>query len=231
MKKIIIILTIFLFYNVPAHSDKLLKNGFLNNNMNYAKEQNIINPKDKIILIYNHGQDDHDKPSKKTCVWKNGIRNFSSLVGKKVDGKEIMLYLLCTDHLAGDDWKRLWTGKKLNPPYKGKPKLEKRLEELSRLTNEIGATPIFVTQKTLRWKKDKSSIYSIDKIDHYFNEKNISKTIIDFCIKNNIKYIDGFNKLRFIKEDTWDLVHTSPAGSKKIADLIYLETKSIFHKF
>ena len=128
MKKIIIILTIFLFYNVPAHSDKLLKNGFLNNNMDYAKEQNIINPKDKIILIYNHGQDDHDKPSKKTCVWKNGIRNFSSLVGKKVDGKEIMLYLLCTDHLAGDDWKRLWTGKKLNPPYKGKPKLEKRLD-------------------------------------------------------------------------------------------------------
>jgi len=88
MKKIIIILTIFLFYNVPAHSDKLLKNGFLNNNMDYAKEQNIINPKDKIILIYNHGQDDHDKPSKKTCVWKNGIRNFSSLVGKKVDGKK-----------------------------------------------------------------------------------------------------------------------------------------------
>ena len=128
MKKIIVILTIFLFYNIPAHSDKLLKNGFLNNNMDYAKEQNIINPKDKIILIYNHGQDHHDKPSKKKCVWKNGIRNFSSLVGKKVDGKEIMLYLLCTDHLAGDDWKRLWKGKKFNPPYKGKPKLEKRLD-------------------------------------------------------------------------------------------------------
>ena len=46
MKKIIIILTIFLFYDIPAHSDKLLKNGFLNNNMDYAKEQNIINPKD-----------------------------------------------------------------------------------------------------------------------------------------------------------------------------------------
>jgi len=110
-------------------------------------------------------------------------------------------------------------------------KLEKKLEELSRLTSEIGAIPIFVTQKTLRWKKDKSSISSIDKIDHYFNEKKISKTIIDFCIKNNIKYIDGFNKLRFIKEDTWDLVHTSPSGSEKIADLIYGEIKTIFHKF
>ena len=110
-------------------------------------------------------------------------------------------------------------------------RLEKKLEELSRLTNEIGARPIFVTQKTLRWKKDKSLIYSIDNINHYFNEKKISKVIIDFCIKKNIKYIDGFNKLKFIKEDTWDLVHTSPSGSEKIADLIYLETKSILHKF
>ena len=72
---------------------------------------------------------------------------------------------------------------------------------------------------------------SKDNINHYFNEKKISKTIIDFCIKNNIKYIDGFNKLRFIKEDTWDLVHTSPSGSEKIADLIYGEIKTIFHKF
>jgi len=106
--------------------------------------------------------------------------------------------------------------------------LEKKLEELSRLTNEIGARPIFVTQKTLRWKKDKSSIYSIDKINHYFNEKKNSETIINFCIKNNIKYIDGFNELNFIKKDTWDLVHTSPSGSKKIADLIYKEIYSLF---
>jgi len=127
MKKLVSILVLFLFFNTPIYADKLLKNGFLNNKMDYAKEQKINDPKNKIILIYNHGQDSHDKPSK-NCVWKNGIRNFSSIVGEKVNGKEIMVYLLCTDNLAGDDYKRLWDKKKFKPPYKGKPKLEKRLD-------------------------------------------------------------------------------------------------------
>ena len=60
------------------------------------------------MIIYNHGQDDHDKPSK-DCVWKNNIRNFASLF-----------------HLAGDDWKRLWK-KKFDFPYQGITKLDKRV--------------------------------------------------------------------------------------------------------
>mgnify|MGYP001474096286 CR=1 FL=1 len=126
MKKILFIL-ISITLVTPVYADKLLKDGFLNNKMNYAKNQNIIDPKNKIILIYNHGQDDHDDPSN-NCVWKNGIRNFSSLVGEKINGKEIMLYLLCTNHLAGDDYKRLWKKKKFKPPYKGITKLDKRVK-------------------------------------------------------------------------------------------------------
>ena len=126
MKKIILILISCLIIT-PIYADKLLKDGFLNSKMSYVKDQNIIDPKNKIILIYNHGQDEHDEPSK-NCVWKNGIRNFSSLVGEKLKGKEIMLYLFCTGPLAGDDYKRLWNKKKFKPPYKGKPKLEKRLD-------------------------------------------------------------------------------------------------------
>jgi len=127
MKKFLIFL-IFIsitFVNF-AYADKLLKNGFLNNKMNYEKDQNINDPTNKIILIYNHGQGNHDGKSS-DCVWKNGIRNFSSLVGEKIEGKEIMLYLLCTGKLAGDD-KTLWKKKKFKPPYKGKSKLEKRLD-------------------------------------------------------------------------------------------------------
>ena len=126
MKKIFLILLIITLIT-PVYADTLLKNGFLNKKMNYAKEQNINDPTNKIILIYNHGQDSHDGSSKK-CVWKNGIRNFSSLVGEKINKKEIMVYLLCTGSLAGDDYKRLWDKKKFKPPYKGKSKLEKRLD-------------------------------------------------------------------------------------------------------
>ncbi len=127
MIRFISILVLFVLFQTPIYADKLLKNGFLSTKMDYAKEQNINDPNNKIILIYNHGQATHDKASK-DCVWKNGIRNFSSIVGEKVNDKEIMVYLLCTDNLAGDDYKTLWNKKKFKPPYKGKPKLEKRLD-------------------------------------------------------------------------------------------------------
>jgi predicted esterase len=126
MKKIFSFLTIITLIT-PVYADKLLKDGFLNSKMDYAKEQNILDPKNKIIIIFNHGQDKHDKSSK-NCVWKNGIRNFSSLVGEKINEKEIMVYLFCTNKLAGDDHKRLWDKKKFKPPYKGVTKLDKRVD-------------------------------------------------------------------------------------------------------
>ena len=92
MKRFLIFL-ILLSFTSSATADTLTKDGFLNNKMSYAKDQNINDPKNKIILIYNHGQDEHDEASK-DCVWKNGIRNFSSLVGQKINEKEIMVYFL-----------------------------------------------------------------------------------------------------------------------------------------
>ena len=59
-----------------------------------------------IILIYNHGQDKHDAPLK-DCSWKNNLRNSVSLLGKKIKGKQIMVYNFCTNNLAGDDYTRL----------------------------------------------------------------------------------------------------------------------------
>jgi hypothetical protein len=126
MKKIFSFLTIITLIT-PVYADKLLKDGFLNSKMDYAKEQNILDPKNKIILIFNPGQQNLDHPSKAKCTWQNRIRNFSSLVGEKINGKEIMVYLLCTDHLAGDNYKILFNKKKFKPPYKGITKLDKRV--------------------------------------------------------------------------------------------------------
>ena len=125
MKKIFITL-ILICLTSNAYAGKLKKSGFLTKNTNYSKEQNIIDPKNKIILIYNHGQKTHDTGSS-NCLWKNGAANMSSMVGEKINGKELMVYILCTGKLKGDD-QRLWNKKKFKPPYKGKPKLEKRLE-------------------------------------------------------------------------------------------------------
>ena len=125
MKKYLInLLIIFLFSN-PLHADKLLKSGFLSGEWKLDTNFEVKDPKNKILVIFNHGQDDHDKPSK-NCVWKNGIRNIASLSGEKIKGKEILVYNFCTDHLGGDDWKRLWKNK-FDFPYKGITKLDKRV--------------------------------------------------------------------------------------------------------
>ena len=43
MKKILLIL-IAITFSTNLYADKLLKNGFLNNKMSYAKDQNINDP-------------------------------------------------------------------------------------------------------------------------------------------------------------------------------------------
>ena len=126
MKKIFLLLFVLLLCT-NVYADKMTKNGFLSKNVSYSKDQNISNPENKILLIYNHGQSTHDGPSN-DCVWKSGMKNMASLVGEKVKDKEILVYILCTGKLKGDDYKTLWNKKKFKAPYKGKPKLEKRLD-------------------------------------------------------------------------------------------------------
>ena len=126
MKKFLITL-ILICLTSSAYADKMTKNGFLSNKVNYSKDQKITNPENKILLIYNHGQSSHDGPSN-DCVWKGGMKNMTSLVGKKIKEKEVLVYIFCTGKLKGDDHKTLWNKKKFKEPYKGKPKLEKRLE-------------------------------------------------------------------------------------------------------
>ena len=127
MKQNLIIIFFTIIFCSSSSADKLLKNGFINDNMNYAGLQEVNDPQNTIILIYNHGQDKHDAPLK-DCSWKNNLRNSVSLLGKKIKGKQIMVYNFCTNNLAGDDYTRLWKKKKFKPPYKGKHKLEKRLD-------------------------------------------------------------------------------------------------------
>ena len=87
MKKIFTIIILFIFFYNPAYGDKLLKNGFINKRLSYAKDQNIIDPSNTIIIIYNHGQEKHDIRLK-NCSWKNNLRNSVSLLDTKVNGKQ-----------------------------------------------------------------------------------------------------------------------------------------------
>ena len=126
MKKYLISFVILFIFISSSQADKILKSGFLTGEWDLNTSFKVSDPSNKILIIFNHGQEDHDKPSK-DCVWKNGIRNFALLSGKKINDKELIVYNLCTDHLAGDEWNRLWKGK-FDFPYNGLTKLEKRVE-------------------------------------------------------------------------------------------------------
>ena len=130
MRKILLIFTFILFSTLTYAGpyDKINESGFINKEVRLIKNFEIKDPKNKIILIYNHGQDENDIV--KNCTWVSMLRNHASLIDQEVNGKKIMVYNLCSNHLRGDmskkkDW---WYLKPVPKIYEGKHILDKRVE-------------------------------------------------------------------------------------------------------
>jgi len=127
MKKLLLILIFLTVSNTVYANGKILKSGFITKLALVKEGMNIDDPKNKIIIIYNHGQNSNDKAHKNECIWVNQIRNQASLVDKEINGKKIMVYNFCTNDFAGDmSLKKHWWNSKT--PYVGKHKLDKRIE-------------------------------------------------------------------------------------------------------
>ena len=136
MKKIFIVVIFSLIQcgNVFANG-KILKSGFITKSASVDEGMNINDPKNKIIIIYNHGQNKNDKGIKNECIWVSQIRNKASLVDLEINNKKIMVYNFCTNYLAGDmSPKKYW---KFKEPYKGIHKLDKRIEKNLELVDKF----------------------------------------------------------------------------------------------
>ena len=118
MKKIFIVIIFSLISCGSVFANgKILKSGFITKSASVNENMNIKDPKNKIIIIYNHGQNKNDKAIKNECIWVNQIRNQASLVDQEVNNKKIMVYNFCTNDLAGDmSPKKYW---KFKEPYEG----------------------------------------------------------------------------------------------------------------
>ena len=90
--------------------------------------------------------------------------------------------------------------------------LTKRLEHLTFLTSQIGAETIFINQ-VLNDGQLSEKIYLTNYV------------IRDFCFKNKIKLIDLAKNIILNNKDFYDEFHTTPSGSKKIAEYIYPKLK------
>ena len=127
MKKLLLILIFLAISNTVYANGKILKSGFITKSASVEERMNIDDPKNKIIIIYNHGQNRNDKAIKSECVWVNQIINQASLVDEEINGKKIMVYNFCSNDFAGDmSLEKGWNFKTL---YKGKHKLDKRIEK------------------------------------------------------------------------------------------------------
>ena len=127
MKKILLVLVLLLFSST-AFAKAINKSGFVDKKIKVNTKLEVSDPSNKIIIIYNHGSDETDRKTKK-CFWsKEIVKNMASLVGDKVNGKEIMVYLFCTHKLEGDMGKKKNVWHKWQPPYKGTTKIERRVE-------------------------------------------------------------------------------------------------------
>ena len=136
MKKILIVVIFGLIScgNVFANG-KILKSGFITKSASVNEGMNIEDPKNKIIIIYNHGQNKNDKAIKNECIWVSQIRNQASLVDVEINNKKIMVYNFCTNDLAGDmSPKKYW---KFKEPYEGIHKLDKRIEKNLELVDKF----------------------------------------------------------------------------------------------
>ena len=136
MKKILIVVIFGLIScgNVFANG-KILKSGFITKSASVNENMNIKDPKNKIIIIYNHGQNKNDKAIKNECIWVSQIRNQASLVDVEINSKKIMVYNFCTNDLAGDmSPKKYW---KFKEPYEGIHKLDKRIEKNLELVDKF----------------------------------------------------------------------------------------------
>ena len=140
MKKFLIIITLSLILggNAYANSKEVIKtDGFLiptnkwKDKIKINENFQVNNPKDKIIIIYNHGSDGNDVKLKH-CFWRSELRNWAQLAGDNIDGKEIMIYVHCQGQLEGDlgaklgktgMWMKKWEG-----PYPGTSKMDRRVE-------------------------------------------------------------------------------------------------------
>ena len=139
MKKIFLLLIIFPTLAF-AGSDDIIKSGFLKKPISTKVDKlEITDPKNKIIIIFNHGQSSNDSKKKNKCTWIGNVRNMASLIGEKVNNKEIMVYNFCTNHLEGDQMSEKYHlyHKKYVGPYKGKHKLEKRVDANIKLIEQL----------------------------------------------------------------------------------------------
>ena len=125
MTNLFLTLSFLLVIVQPAYASS----GFITKKGRLYKEFSVDNPKEKIILIHNHGRNaefekDECQPEEIDYIWLGGVPSIiANLSGEKISGKTVLVYALCADTFRGDYTRWSTT---VPVPYPGASKQEKR---------------------------------------------------------------------------------------------------------
>ncbi len=124
--------------------------------------------------------------------------------------------------------------------------LKGRISELAERTRKLGATPIFVTQRSVNWIEHEGKIWGrkgpltrrhadaladmrkLSGVDYYWLERMQASAIMEACHASSGICIDlaGAMKLDHVAH-FYDAAHTTPAGSKRIAEFLYPKLRDL----
>lgn len=124
--------------------------------------------------------------------------------------------------------------------------LGERVAELADRSRRIGARAIFVTQRSRLWHRIDGQLVGVPEwrpdefspalkdfpamtgVDRYHLERLQAEAILDACRKAGAICIDLADEIEVDPDrDFHDNVHTTPSGSRKIADYLYQKLKGL----
>lgn len=108
----------------------------------------------------------------------------------------------------------------------------KRLALLAVRTRQLGAEPVFVTQRFYSYWKEKGRIVGVaavslyddvqyNGVDMYYMNRLLNKTTMSICRAIEGVCVDLASDVEFGPGDFYDLFHNTPAGTRKIGVYLY----------
>ena len=115
-----------------------------------------------------------------------------------------------------------------------------RLKILVEKTRELGATPVFITQRTMKHWEENNQVIGIDEkysygnidhngVDNHYMERLLNDTTMSICKdRSDSICVNLASDIKFEKNDFYDFAHNTPSGAAKIGNYLASKIKSFY---
>lgn len=95
---------------------------------------------------------------------------------------------------------------------------DQRLDLLVERVRKSGSQPVFITQAAGNYRQDDAWVQG--DLPGYFTLTAFNRRTMAACTRHGLDCIDLASMVRFTDGDHYDTVHTTPSGSRKVAEMV-----------